>query len=326
MNSTTITRILQSRGMAVFTAMVCGAAVWWAFSSGTVVEITGNRGPALPSPNLWIASPEASMWTALGLTFGTAALMMTLNSMYNFIRSISVVFASIFLLMEMAVPDMAAQLYSGTMVVLTVLLCVMMLFSCYGGAGGNRRIFLIFFLLALGATSMYSLLLFIPVFAIGLMQMRVLTPRTCTAAAIGLITPLWILQGFGIIDVRRLQLPEFTSIFTSIDTGEALHLVIIVAATAAVGIGSWVMNFTKMIAYNARNRAFNGFITLLMFSSMLMMAVDYSNLTAYLPVFNMCAAFQAGHLIAMRQKAHGYIFICCLWALYLTFYLWRMFV
>ena len=326
MNAATITRILQSRAVAVFIACVCSVACWWAFHSNVVVDITGDRGLALTSPNHWIDSPTASMWTGIGLTLACALLMIVLNSTFNFIRSISAIYASVFILMQTASPDIAVQLYGGTVLAFTSLLCTIMLFSCYNGAGGNRRIFLIFFLLSLGGTCLYSFIYLIPVFFIGLLQMRILSLRTFVAALLGLLTPIWILCGFGIISIDSLRIPQFTSIFTSIDTGEALHLVFIVAVTAAIGIGSWALNFTKLIAYNARNRAFNGFIAILTVASLLMMLVDYSNILCYLPLFNICAAFQAGHFIAVRQRAYGYISICCLWAIYISFYLWRMLV
>ncbi len=326
MNSTAVTRILQSRGTAILTACICGAAVWYAFREGVIADIGGDNGLALPSPDQWISDRTISLWAGIGVTFGIAALMTALNGIFNFIRSISVGYASIFLLMQMAVPDIAGQLYGGSVLAAATLVCAMLLFSCYDGAGSNRRIFLTFFIIASGVVYLYSFLYLIPVFFIGLLQMRALSTRTFVAAATGLVTPLWILAGFGVIDLTDLHTPHFSSIFTSIDTSEALHLVFIVATTALIGISSWIMNFTKIIAYNARTRAFNGFITLITFASLLMIVLDYTDLPTYLPVFNVCAAFQAGHLTAMRQRDHGYIFICCLWALYLSFYLWRMLV
>ena len=91
--------MLQSRGVAVLIACLCTLACWWACYSGVTTVISGNRGIAFPSPNLWLSDRSASLWTGLTLNLLIAVLMVVLNRMHNFIRSISVVFATLFMLM-----------------------------------------------------------------------------------------------------------------------------------------------------------------------------------------------------------------------------------
>lgn len=321
-----ITRMLQSRGIAVLIACLCTFACWWACYSGVTTVISGDRGIAFPSPNLWLSDRDASLWTGLSLNLLIAILMVVLNRMHNFIRSISVVFATLFMLMQVSTPDTSVQFYGGQLLAVVALAAMMMLFSCYGGAGGNRRIFLIFFLPVLGCTCLYCMAYLMPIFIIGLLQMRVFAPRTLVAAGIGIITPAWILVGLGIVDPTTLSMPHFTGIFSGIDDGETVHLLLIATVTTAICIAAWIMNFTKVIAYNARNRAYNGFLSMLSCATIIMMIIDYSSLLIYLPLLNVCAAYQAGHFIAVRRPVYGYIYILSLIAIYLSFYLWRILV
>lgn len=305
MNPQKLTKALQSRGAAIFASLLLAGSSLWAFSSGVTAPLTQNEGIALPSPNLWISDPVASLCCVLALNIGVGVLMVVANGMYNFIRSLSIGYASLFLVMQTAVPDDTVQLNGAAMMLLVSVLCMIILFSCYSNPAETRRIFLIFFLLSSGAACHYGFLFLIPVFFLGMIQMRVMKVRPVLAALIGLATPWWMLFGFGIVRPESLSWPEFTGIFQAFDSGEAAHLVALAGVSAFLALAAWGLNFTKLIAYNAKTRAMNGFVTLSAIASILMMVTDYSNFPAYISLLNCYTAYLAGHYIAIRQTEKG---------------------
>lgn len=321
-----LTKALQSRVTAVVAALLVAAGALWAFVYGDFSTMTSPEGIALPSPNLWVTDAELSLWVNVGTTVALAVLMVVMNSMFNFIRSLSIGYATLFLIMSLSMPDSLVQINGGVLLLAGTLFCSMLLFSTFANPAATRRIFLLFFLISAGVTVYYGFLFLFPLFLIGMLQMRVLKWRPLIACALGIITPWWILIGLGIIDPLQLSWPEFTGIFAGFDSGEAIHGVVIAAVTGFLAIAAWVLNFTKLITYNAKTRAMNGFIALAALASMLMMALDYSNFPAYMPLLNCFTAYQLSHYIAIRQPDNGYIFSLTIMVLYITFYIWRVII
>ena len=80
------------------------------------------------------------------------------------------------------------------------------------------------------------------VFLLACVQMQVFNGRTLVAALIGIITPWWILLGFGIISPADIHLPVITSIFSVIDLNDTFLLLISVGFTAFLIVMSLVLN------------------------------------------------------------------------------------
>lgn len=321
-----LTQALQSRGTAIVAALLLAGGALWAYLTADLTPIVGSQGIALPSPNLWIPDPEVSLWVNVGAIIVLAVMMVVVNGLFNFIRSLSIGYATLFLFMELSEPDDLSQFNGGVLMLAGVLVCMPLLFSAFANPQATRRIFLLFFLLSAGMAVYYGFLFLLPLFLIGMLQMRVLKWRPLLAAVLGIITPWWIMVGFGIIDVTKLAWPEFTGIFAGFDPEEAIHGVVIAAVTGFLSIAAWVMNFTKLITYNAKTRAMNGFVSLGALAAMLMMAFDYSNFPAYMSVLNCFTAYQIGHYIAIRQPDNGYIFSLTIMVVYVSFYIWRVII
>jgi hypothetical protein len=286
--------------------------------------VRGDRGLALPSANEWIANTYGSFGANTLLTFVTTILMVLLNKHYNLIRSMTVLYVSLFMLMLMATPDILAQLGPGTILCLSVIVCAMILYSCYGDKMSTRSAFTIFLILSTAAATQYCFLVYVPVFLIGCAQMRIFNPRTLVAALLGVITPWWIFFGLGIIKFEQLHLPHIVSIIEAIDLSEVFQLLLTVGFTVMLAILAMALNVFKTIAYNARTRAYFGLLNLVTVITILAMAADYTNMTTYVPLMNCCAAYQVAHFFAIHAGEKSYIGLFSIFATYLGFYIWRI--
>jgi hypothetical protein len=306
--------------MSLF-AVVCGIIL---LLIDDINFVRGDRGLALLSANEWISNCYGSFCANIVLTLITTILMVLLNKHYNLIRSMTVLYVGLFMFMLMATPDILGQLGPGTILCLCVIVCAMILYSCYTDKMSTRSVFTIFLILSTAATTQYCFLVYVPVFLIGCAQMRIFNLRTFVAAMLGIITPWWIFFGFGIIKPEQLHLPHIVSIIEAIDLSEILQLLLTVGFTALLAILAMVLNVFKTIAYNARTRAYFGLLNLVTVITILAMAADYSNMTSYVPLMNCCAAYQVTHFFAIHAGEKSYIGLISIIATYLGFYIWRI--
>lgn len=315
---------MHSRAAAII--MVAIAALYILATGGMTgfLPPLGDQGICLPSPDLW----RVPWW--IGVSFNVVlnvlimALMLFVNKTYNVLRSVTWLPVGLFAILQAAVPHEIVSLNSGTLLALAVIFCIYMMFSCYDDTWRVRRVFLVFLILSLGATCQYSFAVFIPVFWLMCVQMRIANPRTYLASLLGLLTPWVILLGFGIISFSDFHLPEITSVFTALNLRSALYLLIVAGLTAFILLTSIVLNVWKTIAYNARARAFNGALTIVAVITIAAMALNYNNLLAYLPLLNVCAAYELTHYFVTHRFDRQYAAVMAVCAVYIILYLWRI--
>lgn len=316
-----VTRALHSRGVAA-------AAVVWSlvvfalcFFGDDFTPVEGNKGFALLSANLWFAGGVADFAAAMGAYALQIALMVAICKIFNVLRSMTWLHVTLFAFMLTATPDLAAQFYTGTLLLPVVEVCVMLLLAVYRDVAAPRHVFLIFALLSLGIATQYCYVAYILVFAMGMLQMRIFSGRTAVAALLGIVTPWWIMFGFGIITPADIRLADLDSIFSAIDFGDALLLVITVGLSFILIILSLVLNVFRTIAYNARARAVNGLFTVLALVTMVACCADFRNIIAYIPLLNFCAALLTAHYFATHRAERSWIAITLIIAAYTALYI-----
>ena len=86
------------------------------------------------------------------------------------------------------------------------------------------------------------------------------------------------------------------------------------------------MNAIKMMSYNSRIRAANGFLTVLMLATILFIFIDYNNIYVYISLLNILVAYQIGHYFATHiQSNRSYIGILSIMLIYLAFFAARFY-
>lgn len=324
MRATLPVRICHSRGMA---ATLCAIAL----TGGIIAWLSGATGPGLqpetegfafPPVGTWLTTEWAAMLLNMALTAVIAIGTVFLNREFNLTRGTSVLNVGIFLIMQAANPAVIVHLSDGTAVALTLLICQFALFATYQSPRSARTAFLIFFMLSLGAQTSAAFLWYIPVIIIGMIQMRTLSMRTLTAALLGIVTVPWILLGTGIVSLQSIRIPTFgpaisiQAIMSDLPAAAAIGLSIIIALTFGIG------TMLKTYGYNARGRAYNGFIDILTFASIALLLADYAHSPAYIGILNLCAAYQTSHFFTINNRSKSYIAIAGIVALYTAIYLW----
>lgn len=291
-----------------------------------VIHIEANSGIVTSSANLWIGAAYDSMLVNVGLTLVTAILMLMLNQRYNLLGTVSTLEATVFFAMCMATPDLLVQLGTGIPLCIVLTLCLFLLYDTYGKPGHTGNVYLIFLLLSGMTATQYCYALYIPVFIIGLGQMRIMSIRTLLAAILGIISPWWVIFGCGIVNIEDIRFPEWKSLFGSVGLNDTLHVFTAVAVTAVIAVVSWAANFMRMLSYNAHKRAYAGSITLVTLFTIIVTLADYPNVYAYLPVLCMCAAYHFTNYIARRQHQVQIPVVATIIVLYIAIYLWRIFL
>ncbi len=319
-----ITEFFHAKGATVligFLACVSCAVAW---ERGAVVQIAGNLGFGLPSANLWLGFGWVSAVVNLGVNMLVAMLTVYINREFNVLRSLTSLVATMFLVMQIALPVVLGQFYGGTLLALLMLVCTMLLFSVFGYGDGQRRVFMMFFLLGCAAFTQLAYLFYAPVLLIGTMQMRMFSLRTFLAALLGLITPAWIAFGLGFIDPSQLSLPEMVVAWSLFNTADMVQTMVAAAFTVVTGIVFTIANILKILSYNSRVRAYNGFFTMLFAFTTVFALVNFNNFTFYLPLLDMLAAYQVGHFFTYRRHRRSYIAILLIIAIYAALYCWAV--
>ena len=298
-------------------------ATWLDYHAGRVTYIPGDKGFAVPSANDWISSPVTEMIVNRVIVGLIIVLSVYLNRAFNVLRAMTMLYVVFFAFFELATPNLLAQLTTSTVLCAVVLACMVLLYSCYGDTGRIRRVFLIFFFLSVAAASQYAFVVYIPLFLLGCAQMKILNLRTIGAASLGIVTPWWILLGFGLVSLGDLHIPRVVSIFDAINFNEAIALAVTVGLTVLLTLSAYMLTLLKSMTYNAKSRSFGSFIAVMTAMTIVAMVIDYTNITAYVTLLNFCAAYQLSHFFLLHKSEKSYIAVTIILAIYFVLYLWR---
>lgn len=324
MKASDITGAFDSRGALVITFLLMAVSAFYAQSCGVVGPFAGDKGLVFPSPNEWISSPSVSLWVNIAVTAAVIVLMIFINKVYNIPRTITLVYATFFTVMQTATPAVSSQFYSGTFLLAVVVSCMLLMFGSFSRPAALKQVFMVFFLLSAATAAQYAFIIYLPVFAVGCAQMRIFSFRAAIAALLGVITPWWIMFGLGIIGPDDFHTPRFLSIFSAATLRDSLILILTVLLSVVLVITAYGMSLLKLMTYNARTRACNGLLTLITAVTVIAMAVDFNNLATYIPLLNFCTAFFLSHLFVIRRSPRSRIAVISFILAYYALYLWRI--
>lgn len=278
-----------------------------------------NRSFGLLSPNLWISNPFTSLLVNTALELVAIAMLLALNRSYNLMRDGQYLLPALFILMQSALPAIGERFSGGILLMWLMLGATAVLYSVYLRPDLTRRIFLIFALASAGVMIQYGFLIILPVLIIGCAQMRVMSFRTILAIILGLITPIWIVVGGGLIP-GGLQLPEFRLDFDIFESENITEL-ITVGFSMLTGIVTGLVNLVSVYARNARTRAFHGLLLVAGVMAGIGCVVDFSNMLFYIPLLNMATAYQVSLYISLHPDKKRSVTIIIVSAVYAILFL-----
>lgn len=306
---TRLTNFIRSRGVGAIIAAISAWLTWRALPSYT--------------PSGWSGiMPELSWGINFMLLAATAGAMIAINRQFNILRTLSVFFAAYFIFTTCSTPDISSFLSVSSILAAGIILCMWILFTLYNERYSDRRIFLIFAILSAGTLYDWKFIFFIPVFIVGLAQMRILRFKKIMAALIGIATPPWIAFGLGLIPIPAIPHIYFTSPALLLQAPGGLPFLCAVVLTMAIGFLFGSINLLRILGFNARARAYNGFLAILGIYTGALAIINFTALPDYVTLLNACVAFQVGHFFRATASRRGYIVVLLLLAAYTSLYIW----
>lgn len=322
-----ITRFVRSRGCALLLTL---AAVSFAIISDLHHPGTPelqNLGMAFPSANVWFHSTTLSVVLACFLNLVIGVVMVLINRSFNVLRTVSLTFAGLFLLMQASMPRLTGYLCDGLFMGLGLLAAITLMYTSYMHRDATPRIFLAFFIIGWGALWRLPWLAFLPAMVGGLVQMRILSLRMVLAAALGVAAPLWIVWGMGLSDIASWTLPAISFDISQLSDHPLLKQSLAAGAVSLTcGALLGIANLFKILSYNVATRAYNGLLFTVSITTGVMCIIDWHHLSLYLTMLNACTAFQAGHFLKINIQHRGYIIILAMIAVYVTLFISTMFI
>ena len=324
MQSAQLSRQFHSRGAAAI--MLAVAALYVALTGGYAAEPLRavGRGFGLPGAEALHLSPMWQTVASVAANLAVMALMVATNRAYNVLRSMSWLEVGLFALMQAAVPRGVTMLGSGVLMCLAVALCTFLILGCYDAPERTRTVFLTFLILSAGMAVEYAFAVYIIVFGLMLAQMRILSGRTAAAALMGIATVWILLLGSGAVSPGDLRLPAPAGPPAHIGAHSGLYPLCVAAAGALLLVMALGANVMMTIAYNARARAYNGALTVLALVTVVAMALDWGDMAAYLPLLNLCAAYQITHYFVNHRYDRQYIAVLAVAGIYVALAIWRL--
>ncbi len=310
--------------MVAVTGIIMLVAARVAFQTGEVTYFGFDHGIIFESANLWIPNRWLTMVINTAILLVTALSWMFIIQLFNPFRAMTTLPASFFLVMVASMPDIMDQVYTGTILAMSIVVCLPLLWSSFADVGRLRHIFLLFFILSALSMTRYCFAVYIPVFLLGCVQMKIMSLRTIIACLLGIITPWWIALGVGLIDPQAIRLPDFSRLFSVFDFEGTLNLILVSVTTVVLLVVSWCANFMKVLTLNANLRAFNGSISLIALFTLLAMVADFANAVAYLPTLMLVTSYELSYMFGTNPHDRRYVGILALMAVYLGFFVIRM--
>ena len=317
-DETDLTMMFHSRAFTVVATIIAVLVAIALSQIGGFVPFAENRGIAFNAIGSYISDADTSLIVSLVVTVGTALFLVYANGKYTLIRGFSFLFAAIFMIAMVCCPPAVCFFYGGATFCLLTMLAAVLLISVYQQPERTKEVFLAFFLLSLGACFHWGQLVIAAVFFAGCGQMMIFKPKVLLAAIFGLVTPLWILIGFGIVAPTDLVIPTSHVTLPIDNPTELSYILTFTAFSGFLCIVFGVLNILKFLSADTRTRSVNGFIFLLTLASVILAAADYANLPVYIPIINCFAALQTGQFFAVSIARRSYIPIIIVCLIYIA--------
>lgn len=253
------------------------------------------------------AGPLSALINVAGI-LATGGIMLALNKVFSYVRSVTHLFVSAFFLLQVAHPSGLVSFNTGTLLCLVTALAIMPLFSSYQDRHSQRSIFLIFALIATGSMFHYGFLVLIPAFLLGFMNMGVFNLKGLLAMFFGLVTPFWIVLGLGIATPADFVMPQVDGVWNL--AGKSRMTLVLASLTALLGIVLAVMNLMTIMNYRMQTRVYNAFFVFVLAALLIALCLDFGNVAIYLPLLGLMVSVQIAHVHTLRATMqYRYVFI-----------------
>lgn len=309
-----LTRFLRGNLFVSILVAVALAVIWSGVAMGDASVQSG--GYAGKFSGISVVSDLTTARVSSLVMLVTMSLMWLVNRFFNVLRTTSKLYLGLFALMAAASPGAMGAALNGPLLGFAVMLSLVVMYTTYNRGLPTRRIFLVFALMGAGAAFQWSYAAFMPMFLLGCGQMRCLTVRSLLAAGVGMLTPLWILWGFGLITLRDAAPLAIGWPTADVLSGFSSAGILTVVTTLVTAVVATLYNTIRVYGFNAQTRAFNGIFATLTLWTAALTAVDLGHAVMYMPLLTALTAMQATLFFRINIERRGYILVIALTLIY----------
>lgn len=286
-------------GMALASVIAFAMAVI-AYMLNPVNILRMQMGLCLDSPDLWQISPILSWILNICVIALIPLILYIINKRYNFIRTTEPTFPAVFLVMATSCPWFTQGLNTSTLLCLVNVACLGIIFSTYDQKNAISQMFIIGLVLGLGSMMQYAFLIMVAVYFLCALFMKVLRFKEMLAFLTGIVCPYWMALGLGLIHLSDFHMPSMISFFsTNNDHPDILFLLLGIGLAVFSGFIITLMNFMKLYAGNSKVSAMNLCVMTLGLALVILIFVDYENITAYVISLYLVTAVQISNICAL---------------------------
>ncbi len=303
--------------------LLLAAIVWLILSitsmAGDAPAIAESRGVILPAPSQWGMPYTLSCILNLAATALCASGLWIINKAFNILPGL--LFSTLFLCLCGTFPQLNAGLSPSLLTALIVLLCTYMLFKLYGRRNATTACLSLFSILSWGSMMQSACLLLMPIFLLGTVFLQVCRPREFIASLLGIITPYWIVLGFGIVSPEQLHFELPLNITHIAGDPQMLIGLLVTAGVAALALIMLMLyNALHMLSAGVKMRAYHSFVNLLGFACIWFMLFDTANFLTYLATMLLSLSFVATRTFTISRSPRAWVLPASLCAIFIILY------
>lgn len=306
-NDERINEFFNGKGFAVLSLVAMVLTAIPAALSGEFPAPDGGNGVFFKMGSMIMASPMLSLLTNVALVVLIAMLLLVLNKVFNFVRSVTYILVSALFVLTMANPLSGSVLNVGTGLALVLVLGTFVLFSSYQDKHAQRSIFLVFTIITVCAMFQWAFVMLLPAFFLGFLYMRAMNFKGVVAALLGMFVPFWILLGMGIVAPQDFNPLEIQAVWDALEISQLRALLINVGIVALMAMVITTLNLLKIFNYRLQLRVYNAFFMLVTILTIVTMCVDYQDIQIFVPLLNVCLAVQLAHAFTINRASKRYI-------------------
>ena len=194
-----INEYFNGKGFMVLSAIALVVATFVALSFGVQPPTIEGSGIFFTCKDSLIDDGTLSAAANVLCLLLTGGILLAVNKVFTFVRSVTHLFVSAFFWLQIANPSALVALHVGTLMCLMTAGLLLPLFASFQDRHAGRSIFLAFALAATGSMFHYGFLVLLPAFLLGFLNMGVMNLKGVLAMLFGLVTPFWIILGLGLV-------------------------------------------------------------------------------------------------------------------------------
>lgn len=266
---------------------------------------TVQDGLFFAAPERWL-TPGSASWVVNGFCIAFAGLVFfLLCKTFAFIREYTVIYMTLFAVFVLFNPDASSALNSSSVMAAVLVLCTFILFNNFQRADKRSAVFLVTFILTVCSSFCQALIFYIPIFAVGFMQMQLFSFKGFLAMLAGIAVPVAVSAAFGIIEPSAYRMPVFFGggFLTAFSDFGCIRLLAVVAIGTVFGTA----NVLTLMSYRLQLRAYNGFLNVMAIGTLLLAAADLQHPEIHFVTLAMLASVQAAHFFTIRKFRRSYL-------------------